>query len=196
MGIKTIGDLAAMPKGVLRASAGTASARHLHAVAWGRDPSPVEPRALSKSVGAEETFGQDIDAEEVIGAELLRLSDRVASRLVKAKMRARTITMKIRLADFETFTRSTTLDTPTNDAWTIYRTAQASYDGFRRGRRAVRLLGVTGSGVTKGLVAEQLTFEGRPRFAEAELAVESVRRRWGSGSVGFARLLPKPEGDD
>ena len=94
-----------------------------------------------------------------------------------------------------TFTRSTTLATPTNDAWAIYRTSQAAYDGFRRGRRAVRLLGVTGLGMTKGPVAEQLTFEGRPRFAEAELAVEKVRRRWGKGSVGFARLLHKPEDD-
>ncbi len=193
LGITTIGDLAAMPVGVLRASLGTAGSRHLHAVAWGRDPSPVEARGGNKSVGAEETFGHDIDAEELIGAELLRLSDRVASRLVKAKMRARTITMKIRLADFDTYTRSTTLPTATNDAWTIYRTAQAAYDGFRRGRRAVRLLGVTGSGLVGGPVAEQLTFEGRPRFAEAELAIEKVRRRWGKGSVGFARLLPRPD---
>ncbi|MGH2759641.1 MAG: DNA polymerase IV [Actinomycetota bacterium] len=195
LGIVTIGDLAAMPVPVLRSSIGKASAGHLHAVSWGRDPSPVEPRAENRSVGAEETFGQDIDAEELIGAELLRLSDRVASRLVKAQMRARTITMKIRLADFDTYTRSTTLGTASNDAWTIYRTAQAAYGGFRRGRRAVRLLGVTGSGLTKGPVAEQLTFEDRPRFAEAELAVERVRRRWGKGSVGFARLLPRQEDD-
>jgi DNA polymerase-4 len=196
LGITTIGDLAAMPVGVLRASLGSAGAGHLHAVSWGRDPSPVEHRSENKSVGAEETFGRDVDAEELIGAELLRLSDRVASRLVKAKMRARTITMKIRLADFDTYTRATTLGTATNDVWTIYRTAQSAYDGFRRGRRAVRLLGVTGSGLTTGPVAEQLTFEGRPRFAEAELALEKVRRRWGKGSVGFARLMPKPEDSD
>jgi len=196
LGISTIRDLAEMPKGVLREAVGAAGAAHLHAVAWGRDPSPVELRSDAKSVGAEETFGSDIDDEDAIGAELLRLSDRVASRLVKGKLRARTITMKIRLAGFDTYTRSTTLPTATDDVWTIYRTAQAAYGRFRRGRRAVRLLGVSGSGLVTGPVAQQLSFEGRPRFAEAEAAVERVRRRWGKEALRLARLLPKRDADN
>jgi DNA polymerase IV len=191
LGISTIGELAQMPVGVLRAAVGAASSAHLHAVAWGRDPSPVAPRDENKSVGAEETFETDIDSDEQLEAELLRLSDRVASRLVKASVRARTITVKIRLADFKTHTRSATLPTPTDDVWTIFATAQGSYRGFRRGKRALRLLGVTGSGLTAGEVSEQLSFGRKPAYAEAEKAVSRVRKRFGDAAVRLARLLPR-----
>jgi DNA polymerase-4 len=194
LGISTIGELANTPSAVLREAVGDAGGRHLNAVAWGRDPSPVAAREDAKSVGAEETFGSDIDDEDAIGSELLRLSDRVASRLVKAELRARTITLKIRLADFDTHTRSTTLSSPTSDVWTIFRTAKEAYRNFRRGRRSIRLLGVSATGLVAGAVAEQLTFEARAPYAEAEAAVEQVRGRFGKGAVGFARLLPKREG--
>jgi DNA polymerase-4 len=193
LGISTIGELARTPVSVLRPLVGPAGAAHLHAVSWGRDPSPVEPGSEARSVGAEETFPHDLDAEEAIGAELLRLSDRVASRLVRSGFRARTITLKIRLADFETHTRSTTLRTATSDVWTIFRTADAAYRRFRRGRRAIRLLGVSGSALVAGPVAEQLTLERRPALAEAEAAVERVRGRFGKGALHMARLLRKPD---
>jgi DNA polymerase-4 len=189
LGITTIGDLARFPAGVLREAVGDASSRHLLAVAWGRDASPVEERASSKSVGAEETFEEDIDDEDAIAAELLRLSDRVASRLVDADTRARTITVKIRLADFQTHTRSATLTTPTSDAWTIFQTARRAFGSFRRGRRSVRLLGVTGSGLVSGPILEQLSLEPKPRYAEAEAALSDVRKKFGRGSVRFAKLL-------
>jgi DNA polymerase-4 len=192
MGVSTIGELAHTPESVLRPMVGQAAAAHLHAVAWGRDPSPVEPRADSKSVGAEETFAHDLDAEEAIGAELLRLADRVASRLVRAGFRARTITLKIRLADFDTHTRSSTLRTPTSDVWTIFRTAEAAYGRFRRGRRSIRLLGISGSGLVAGPVAEQLTLERRPALAEAEAALERVRGRFGRSALRMARHLEEP----
>jgi DNA polymerase-4 len=147
-------------------------------------------------MGAEETFSRDLDSEDEIGAELLRLSDRIASRLVKAQRRARTLTVKIRLADFDTHTRSNTLKTPTSDVWTIFQTAEAAYRGFRRGRRTIRLLGVSASGLTSGEVAEQLTFDARPRYAEAEAALEQVRGKFGSKAVRMARLLPKPKTSD
>ena len=189
LGITTIGDLARFPKGVLRKTAGDASSRHLHAVAWGRDPSPVGSRARSKSVGAEETFERDIDDADELAAELLRLSDRVASRLVDTDTRARTITVKIRLADFETYTRSATLRSPSSDAWTIFQTARTAFEAFRRGRRSVRLLGVTGSGLVRGPVPEQLSLEPKPRYAEAEAALAKVRKRFGRGALRFARLI-------
>ncbi|HYZ94028.1 MAG TPA: DNA polymerase IV [Actinomycetota bacterium] len=189
--ITTIGELANTPESVLRRQVGTAAAAHLAAVAWGKDPSPVEPRSDARSTGAEETYESDIDADEAIEAELLRLSDRVASRLVDAGHRARTITVKIRLADYQTITRSCTLATPTSDVWTIFRTAAEAYNRFRRGRRSVRLLGVTASGFVTGGVTEQLTFERKAAFAQAEAAVEQVRGKFGKEAVRMARLLPK-----
>ena len=196
LGITTIGDLAHFPSGVLREAVGEASSKHLHEVAWGRDPSPVEERAAGKSVGAEETFEEDIDDDDAIAAELLRLSDRVASRLTDAGTRARTITVKIRLADFDTHTRSETLGAPTSDTWTIFRTAGRAYGRFRRGRRSVRLLGVSGSGLTAGSLPEQLTFDPKPRYAEAEAAVASVRKKFGREAVRFAKLLGGDGGPD
>lgn len=189
LGVTTVGELAATSPALLRSAVGAAAVAHLSEAAWGRDASPVAPRADARSVGAEETFDTDIDAEEVIGAELLRLSDRVASRLVAARLRARTITIKLRVADFETFTRSATLPVPTADVWTIFTAAEASYRRFRRGRRALRLLGVTGSGLVAGAVSEQLSFDPRPAYAEAEEAMERVRTRFGREALRLARLL-------
>jgi DNA polymerase-4 len=190
LGIATIGDLARMPKTVLREAVGEASARHLLKVAWGDDPSPVEESSgEAKSTGAEETFEHDLDDEDAIAAELLRLSDRIASRLVDAGVRARTITVKIRTADFNTYTRSVTIRVPTSDVWTIFQTACEAYGAFRRGRRALRLLGVTGSGLVEGEVPEQLTFETKPRYAEAEEALAKVRKKFGRSALRFARLM-------
>jgi DNA polymerase IV len=197
LGATTIGDLAHLPKAVLRSAVGDASASHLRAVSWGIDPSPVSDRGRAKSVGAEETFSRDLDDEDEIGAELLRLSDRVASRLVSGSLRTRTVTVKIRLADFSTFTRSKTLPRATNDVWTVFGAARQAYEAFRRGRRTVRLLGVTGSNIEKGEAAEQLSFEATPAYAEAEAALSRVRDRFGRDAVRLARLVkpPKP-GDD
>jgi DNA polymerase IV len=146
-------------------------------------------RAANKSVGAEETFARDLDDDDELAAELLRLSDRVASRLTDVSTRARTITVKIRLADFETFTRSATITTATSDAWTIFHTARGAFMTFRRGRRSVRLLGVSASGLVRGPIPEQLSLDPAPRYAEAEQAVTRVRERFGRTSLGFARLL-------
>lgn len=195
IGIRTIGDLAQMPRAALRGAVGVASAGHLHTVAWGIDPSPVEGHEPSKSVGAEETFERDLDDEDALAAELLRLCDRVASRLVDAQMRARTITVKIRTADFNTYTRSATIRVPTSDVWTIFHTARGAYDAFRRGRRSIRLLGVTGSGLIEGPLPQQLTLEPQPPYAEAEAALSKVRKRFGRASVGLAKLLKTQRGE-
>jgi DNA polymerase-4 len=194
LGVRTIGELADLPKDVLRHQLGTAAANHLHEVAWGRDPSPVVGRAANKSVGAEETFERDLDDDDEMGAELLRLSDRVASRLTEAHTRARTITVKIRLADFETVTRSATLTAPTSDAWTIFRTARDAFASFRRGRRSVRLLGVSASGLVTGPLPEQLSLEPKPRYEQGQEALSKVRERFGREALGFARILDDREG--
>jgi DNA polymerase-4 len=147
-------------------------------------------------VGAEETFERDIDDDDELDAELLRLSDRVASRLIEAGMRARTITVKIRLSDFETFTRSATIKTHTSDAWTIFHTARDAFGSFRRGRRSVRLLGVSASGVVHGPLPEQLSLDPTPRYAEAEQALANVRQRFGRSALRFARLMDDRRGRD
>jgi DNA polymerase IV len=189
LGIATIGDLASMPAGALQAEVGTAAAAHLLAAANGVDPSPVSPRASARSMGAEETFEEDRDDPDAIGAELLRLSDRVASRLTEAGLHSRTITVKIRVADFTTYTRSTTVASPTSDVWTIFRAASEAYGRFKRGRRSLRLLGVAASGLTETQAPEQLSLDPKPPFEDAERAMTQVRKRFGSDAVRPARLV-------
>jgi DNA polymerase-4 len=108
---------------------------------------------------------------------------------MKAELRARTVTLKIRVADFNTYTRSNTLRVPTSDVWTIFATARDAYRGFRRGRRTIRLLGVTGSGLISGEVSEQLSLDPSPDYAGAEQALTSVRKKFGSDAVKLARLI-------
>ncbi|HVL80428.1 MAG TPA: DNA polymerase IV, partial [Actinomycetota bacterium] len=134
-------------------------------------------------------------SEDRITAEILRLSDRVASRLTASKLAGRTITLKVRLSDFATHTRSRTLRTPTSDVWTIHRAATDAYRSFRRGRQRVRLLGVSVSGLRSGPVPEQLTLHPRPRYAQAEEAIVKVRDRFGRDAVSLARLIDKDRRD-
>lgn len=195
LGLRTVGDLAGAPRSLLVRTFGEAAGSHLAALAHGSGDRTVVPDSEARSIGAEETFEVDVGSNERLRGEILRLSDRVASRLVAGDLAARTITLKIRLASFETHTRSKTLSTPTSDVWTISRVARESLDGFRRGRQLVRLLGVTASGLVRGPVSEQLSFDPRPRYADAERAMTRVRRRFGRESLGLAGLLDEPPRD-
>jgi len=194
LGIRTVGELAATPLATLRREIGSSAGAHLHRLARGEDPSPVVTDHQARSVGAEETFSEDIGDPERMGAELLRLSDRVAGRLVASGFTARTITVKIRSATFETHTRSTTLRTPTSDVWTIHRAATEAFGRFRRGRQPIRLLGVQATGLRSGEVAQQLTFDRTADYASAERALHEVRGRFGRGAVQLGRLIDPPTG--
>ena len=192
LGAQTIGDVARLPHAVLKSAFGPAGAAHLQSVSWGRDPSPVvSSRGENKSIGAESTFPYDLDDEDAIGAELLRLADRVSSRMVRASVHARTITVKIRVADFTTFTRSRTLKIPTDDVWTVFATAREAYTAFRRGRRTLRLLGISASNLEAGEVSAQLSLDRAPAYTEAEHALSAVRERFGSDAVRLARLVER-----
>lgn len=193
VGLRTVGDVAAAPRWLLDRAVGEASGEHLSSIANGIDRSPVTTGVAAKSVGAEETFAKDLSSDDAIHREILRLADRVASRLVAGGLTARTITLKLRYATFETKTRSKTLGTATDDVWTINATARDAYASVRRGRRPVRLVGVTATGLVRGPAPEQLTLEPRPRYAEAGRAITRARERFGSGAVTFGALLPTPD---
>jgi hypothetical protein len=72
----------------------------------------------------------------------------------------------------------------------VFATARGAYAAFRRGRRTIRLLGVTGSGLVSGPLPEQLTLDPKPRYAEAEAALSKVRKKFGRTALRFAKLLP------
>jgi DNA polymerase-4 len=191
LGLRTVGDIAHAPLATLQHHLGAAVGSHLGALARGRDPRAVTPHAPDKSIGAEETFATDVSDPEMIRRELLRLSERTARALREAGFAARTVTVKLRLANFTTLTRSRTLAEPTDLARKIYATACALYAGSGLDRQArLRLVGVRATGLAPAsAAATQLAFGDRPTgWREAEQAMDRIAERFGSGKVRPAEL--------
>ena len=106
IGIETVGDLAAQPPDRLIAALGTGSGAQLHRLAHAIDDRPVVVDQRAKSIGHEETFPKDLTDPDVVGRELVRMVDAVASRLHRSGVVGRTVTLKVRYGDFTTITRS------------------------------------------------------------------------------------------
>ena len=194
-GLRTVGDIARTPTDTLQRELGTAAGAHLAALAWGRDPRPVLSRP-DKSIGAEETFATDVADPVVIRRELLRLSERTAQGLRAGGSVARTVVIKLRLANFKTITRSKTLPEPTDVARKIYATACALYagSGLDPGAR-LRLVGVRATGLRPAGAAEtQLALGEAPAaWRDAEQAVDKIAGRFGTGTVRPAALVRQGE---
>ena len=192
LGLRTVRDIAQIPVATLQRELGPAAGAHLAALAWGRDERPVVSRVPEKSIGAEETFPSDVDDPEVIRRELLRLSGRTARGLRSADALARTVVIKLRLANFTTITRSRTLPEPTDVAQTIYSTACALYGASGLDARArLRLVGVRANGlVPASRAATQLAFGERAAgWRDAERALDQISGRFGADSVRPAALV-------
>lgn len=199
LGLRTVADIARTPPATLTRALGEATGRHLHELAWGRDPRPVNRDEPERSLGAEETFPVDVDDAEVVAAEVLRLAERVAARLRASGLAGRTIVLKVRFADFTTITRSRTLPEPSDTARDIYRTARELLDSLRLQRARVRLVGVRAEKlVDSGTAPHQLALDEPERgWREAEQAVDRAAHRYGLHSIRPARLVtPRPWEDD
>ena len=191
-GIKTVGDLAAMPLTTVTGALGEAQGRHLHALAWARDGRAVEPDRAAKSVGHEETYATDHHSLAPLRDEALRLSDAVANRLRESGVAGRTITLKVRFASFETITRSRTVPRPVDAGPAVARVAMELLEAVDPSP-GVRLLGVSVSNLGPR-PGEQLRLgegdrEGGEREPAVARAVDEVRRRFGDKAVGPATLL-------
>jgi DNA polymerase-4 len=196
LGLRTVGDIAHTSAATLQRELGTAVGAHLSNLAWGRDERPVIPTVPDKSVGAEETFATDVDDPEVIRRELLRLSGRTARALRASHSLARTVVIKLRLANFKTITRSRTLPEPTDVAQQIYSTACALYAASGLDSRArLRLVGVRASGlVPVARAATQLALGEEPAaWRDAEHAVDKIAGRFGPDSIRPATLVHRAD---
>jgi DNA polymerase-4 len=205
LGVRTIGDLAALPEEALVHALGDAHGRHLHALAWNRDDRAVEPERAVKSVGHEETFPTDVTDRETLVREVRRMAERVGQRLRDAGRVGRTVQLKLRYADFRTITRSRTLPEPTDLAAEIASVARELLDAVALGD-GIRLLGVTVQQIDDGAGAQgRLPLDGDgdaggrdPRRRAVEESMDAVRRRFGDDAVGPAALMepatpPDPE---
>ncbi|MGC4861280.1 DNA polymerase IV [Micromonospora sp. DT68] len=193
-GLATVGDLAEAPAGMLRRAVGAASAAHLHELAWGRDPRRVSPEQVDKSIGAEVTFDVDVADPLEIRRALLALSAKVGVRLRGSGQVGRTVSLKVRLADFRTVSRSRTLGTATDTAREMFDTVWALYTALDPGER-IRLVGVRVEGLTSAQGAPRQLTLGAPErgWREAEAAADAAAARFGRSVIGPASLLGDPD---
>jgi DNA polymerase-4 len=208
LGLHTIGQVAEASLESLESRLGRGAARHLHALAWNRDPRLLQMTHRARSVGSQSTFGQDVRDEATYRRVLANIADRVGARL-RAKHRAgRTITVRVRFADFDSITRSTTLRAPVASSGALYAVAT---ELLRRGLevaegRGVRLLGISVSGIQ---VDPHVQLELPLGFAEAadvaragsardrertelDTSIDQLRERFGKDAVANASVLLDP----
>ena len=194
LGIETVGDLAAQPRRWIEGSIGKAAGTHLHALANGRDDRPVVTGQELKSIGHEETFEKDLCTHEDLRPHLMRMADAVAARLRAGTVLGRTVTIKVRFADFTTITRSSTVAEPLDGARAIGIEAEAM---LRRldPTPGVRLLGVSLTQLVDGSV-RQLTLDEvqGPAWSEADSVIDEIREKFGSSAIGPAALAAEGEG--
>ena len=191
LGLRTIGDIAHTPVATLQRALGTAVGAHLGALSWGQDDRGVIAHEPDKSIGAEETFARDVDDPAVVLRELLRLSERTAARLRATGAVGRTVSIKVRFADFTTITRAKTLRDPTDVARVVYETARMLYDALGLQRARIRLVGVRVEGLTDAEVTpRQLALGGSgEEWRAAEQAADRAAARFGAGAVRPATLV-------
>lgn len=191
LGLRTVGDIANTPRATLIRALGEASGAHLYELSWGRDPRSVVPDEPDRSTGAEETFSSDVDDPVIIHRELLRLSERTASNLRAGGQVARTVTVKVRFADFKTITRSKTLRQATDVGHEIYQLARELFDALGLDRARIRLVGVRAEGLRPAAQAPHQLQIGAPErgWREAEIAADAAAVRFGRGAVRPAALV-------
>jgi DNA polymerase-4 len=195
LGLRTIGDLAARDPDWLDRRVG--DGRHLWELSQGIDPREVIPDRGAKSIGAEDTFEEDLEAQELpphIHAQALR----VARRLRRAGVKARVVQLKVKLADFTLITRRTTLAEPSDDGQILYRTATELLDRLELGKR-VRLTGVSAQELDGGGGARtQLALFTTPptRSERLNAALDRITDRFGSTAVRPADVTARETEDD
>jgi DNA polymerase-4 len=192
LGIRTFGDLKKIPLDLLERKFGKHGI-HMHNLALGIDNREVIPEGDIKSIGHEETFEQDIMDLALAWKELLSLSERVAGRLRRHALAGRTITLKVKYADFSRITRSETIPGSTNDGSMIYRTIRRLLKKTEIGKRPVRLLGVSVSELNQSYGRTQLdlfneTEKGKKRRC-LNIALDLLHDRFGEKSVIPGTLL-------
>jgi len=162
-------------------------------LARGSDDRDVVPNALARSMGAEETYEEDLVGAEAIARTLLDHAGRVARRLVRAGLAARTVVVKIKYADFTLRTRRATMPEPVQDTDAIHRAAVQLLSRVPLDRRRVRLTGVSVAGIVPATSAVTLFPDAR---AEKRRTIEEVTariaERFGDeGAVTRASLIGK-----
>lgn len=195
-GIRTVGEVAALPENLLVAMLGRASGRHLHALARGRDPRPVRTGARRRSMGAQRALGRRERSAAELDAIVVGLSDRLGRRLRKAGRVCRTVTLRMRFDDFSRATRSHTLAQATAETVAIL---TATRNLLTASWPMVAGQGLTLIGITLGNLHDDAAVQlalpfGRTPPGGADATVDEVRERFGSAAITRAVLLGRDQG--
>lgn len=193
-GITTVGQLAASEPVDLVGLLGPASGRHLHDLAHNRDPRLVETGRRRRSIGAQRALGRGRRTPAELDVVLVALIDRIARRLRAAGRVCRTVTLRLRFADFTRVTRSCTVNEPTAGTGRLLEAARELLEAALPliADRGITLLGAALSNLTDDdFVQLALPFE-RQRASELDSALDSVRDRFGKAAVTRAVLLGRP----
>lgn len=186
--IRLIGDFRKFSEADLMRRYG-AIGKRLHAFAHGQDARDVSPDNRVKSVSSETTFNSDLRDADELARHLWRLSERVSADLKRKDLAGRTVTLKLRAADFSIRTRSRTLDNPTQLAGVLYDAALPLMRNEATGRTAFRLIGIGAAGLVPGETADapDLLDTDRQHRKKIESALDQVRARFGKTSIGEGR---------
>ena len=196
LGLRTVVDIANTPLETLKRALGPSAGESLYELAWARDYREVVADAPEKSISAAETFAYDLEDQDEIFRELLRLTERAGARLRARSLRSKTIGLKVRFSDFSNLTRSKTLPLSISGSHEIYEVVKDLYLGLKIAGSRIRLLGVSLEQlVDQSGAVEQLELGERELgWSQAQVAIDRAIARFGSGSVKPARLVG--EGDD
>ncbi len=157
MGLRTARDVRRVPPGLLETALGRLGPV-IHRLSHGVDDRPVLPARTPRCRSAETTFGEDLTDLDALVRMVDRMARRVAKSLAQEMRTGRTVTVKVRYADFETITRSRTLADPTHDPVEISHWAvRLLRSGTEAGRRPLRLVGVSVSGLVEPGAPSQMT---------------------------------------
>ena len=191
MDIETIGQIAHMPEQDLSRRFGKWGSA-LWRLANGIDHRSVKPWETQKSISQETTFDEDTGDEGAIHKTLLGLAESLSRLMRKSKLKGRTVTLKIRLEDFSTFTRSKTLSDFVDSSQILKGVAIGLYKKFNKKNMKVRLLGI-GVSQLNSVSGEQLGLfdQEAPLDARMTKLLDSLQDKYGEGAVKRASLLDK-----
>jgi DNA polymerase-4 len=186
IGVLTIGDLRKLAPDILERRLGT-DAEHYRRLAFGLDDREVSSDGDAKSIGHEQTFGENLTDPQGVLAVMLEQSEHVSARLRRHKLFARGVTVKIRFGDFQTITRAATLDAATDTTQPIWHAARDLFNEWAKHFKPVRLIGVTATRLTRGEPQLELfEDEAAKKQQRVDRAVDQITARFGSDAIGRA----------
>lgn len=195
-GIRTVADLRRFGEARLRGRFGELGA-HLHRLAFGLDDRAVVPDRRAKSIGQEQTFDANLEEPEQVRAVLLGQVEQVAHRLRRQGMLAGSVSIKIRFGDFETITRSHTLDRPTDLTDDLWRAGRTLFNRWAHAAFSpVRLIGFTAETLTPPTAqADLFTDASRDRRRRLDTTLDAINDRFGKSAVHRAGSTPRRRRD-